>query len=63
MGYRVDIDQNKCTGCSRCVMMCPRRILDIKDGKAYATEPESCDGLAGCIRKCPSDSITIQPTA
>lgn len=62
MGYRVEIDVEKCQGCGNCVEICPKNLIKIVDGKAIVEDPDKCDGLAGCVRKCPEDAITITKT-
>ncbi len=59
MGYSVKIDSDKCIACGACVSLCPRGILEIRDGAAVSNTPEKCDGLAGCVRKCPTDAIKV----
>lgn len=57
----VSIDADLCTGCGKCVRMCPRRILYIdKDTKiAEVTDHSNCDRLRGCEFVCPTRAIKI----
>jgi len=60
MNKIVKIDESKCTGCSRCVRMCPAGILFLNDQKKAAVSDENqCDRLRGCMRMCPTGAIVI----
>lgn len=62
----VIVDQEKCTACRDCVLICPVKVLDIKKidgkGRAVATDPGSCCGLtcAQCVTFCPNGAIRLQ---
>ena len=62
MGFYVEIDSDKCQGCGKCVQVCPKSLIEVVDGKARIEEPDRCDGLAGCIKRCTADAITITKT-
>lgn len=59
MGFHVEIDQDRCKGCGKCVSICPKSLIKVVDRKAVVAEPDRCDGLAGCIHRCPEGAITI----
>ena len=61
MGVRkiVHIDEEKCTGCGRCIIDCHEMALQIVDGKAKIVKDIYCDGLGDCLKSCPEDAITI----
>jgi len=48
----------ECIGCGACVSICPKQVLQMKDRKAYVSEPNKCDQLWGCIQMCPVGAIT-----
>ncbi|HMA62470.1 MAG TPA: 4Fe-4S binding protein [bacterium] len=56
----IKIDQNKCTGCGKCIPSCPEGALQLIDGKARLVSDLYCDGLGACIGDCPEDAITIE---
>jgi len=45
------IDENLCTGCGKCVSMCPKQILylDKDTRKCKVTDETKCDRLRGCV--------------
>jgi Pyruvate/2-oxoacid:ferredoxin oxidoreductase delta subunit len=55
----VEIDQEKCDGCGRCVSACAEGAIQIVDGKARLVSDTYCDGLGACLGECPQNAITI----
>lgn len=55
----VIIDHNKCTGCKKCVEVCPGDLLaiDKKTNKAFIYHPEDCWDCMACIKICPQDAL------
>lgn len=53
------IDSNKCTGCHRCVDVCPTHALAQQRGKAFLAYPERCTYCAACEDVCPEDAIAL----
>jgi NAD-dependent dihydropyrimidine dehydrogenase PreA subunit len=62
MNKIVIIDEALCTGCGKCVKLCPRRILflDPETKKCKVTDETQCDRLAGCERVCKTKAIKIK---
>lgn len=55
----VRIDEEKCSGCGKCVSFCPLGAIQIVDGKAFINQT-LCDGLAGCVGVCPEGAIYVE---
>ena len=53
----IEINQEKCTGCGKCIPNCPEGALQIIDGKARLVSDLFCDGLGACIGECPEGAI------
>lgn len=56
----ITIDEEKCTGCGKCIPNCPEGALQIIDGKARIISDLFCDGLGACIGHCPEGAISIE---
>jgi Fe-S-cluster-containing dehydrogenase component len=46
----VNIDLDLCTGCGKCVNVCPFNSIRIRDGKAYKCD--LCGGDPECVKVC-----------
>lgn len=56
----IRIDEEKCTGCGKCVSACAEGALEIVDGKARLVGEVYCDGLGACLGECPEGALTIE---
>ena len=56
----IHIDEEKCTGCGKCIPNCPEGALQLIDGKARLISDLFCDGLGACIGTCPEGAIDIE---
>ena len=61
------IDPERCTGCGRCIAVCPERVLTFETQhwkkSAVLADAPSCTGCALCAARCPFDAITMQRPA
>jgi NAD-dependent dihydropyrimidine dehydrogenase PreA subunit len=55
----VNINEELCNGCGRCIPNCIEGALQIVDGKAKIIKETYCDGLGACLGHCPQGAITI----
>ena len=53
------IDEDKCTGCGKCIPDCPEGALQVIEGKARLVSDLFCDGLGACIGTCPEGAISV----
>jgi 2-oxoglutarate ferredoxin oxidoreductase subunit delta len=70
MAYQYQIDEERCKGCSLCVAVCPKNVLEISADvspkgyfPAFQARPEDCIFCATCCRMCPDVAITITELA
>ena len=56
----VEIDQKKCNLCKKCVDVCPRKILDIKNNKLIVADIERCTICKSCVEVCEPEAITVK---
>jgi Pyruvate/2-oxoacid:ferredoxin oxidoreductase delta subunit len=50
------VDQALCTGCQRCVAVCPFGAIEIVDKKAVI-QADSCNNCRVCVSSCPESAI------
>ncbi len=55
----IEIDEDKCTGCGKCTVVCAEAALEIVDGKAKVVGDFLCDGLGACLDVCDFDALHI----
>lgn len=55
----VNINENLCTGCGKCIPKCAEGALQMVNGKAKIIKEVYCDGLGACLGECPQGAITI----
>ncbi len=55
----IEIDEELCDGCGKCVPGCAEGALQIIDGKARVVSDTFCDGLGACIGECPTGALKI----
>jgi polyferredoxin len=56
--YRLEVDEEACTGCLRCVKTCPNDVLEGERKKPPRMKDASaCTGCRRCVESCPNDAI------
>lgn len=56
----IRINEEKCTGCGRCIPDCPEGALQVIDGKVRLVSDLFCDGLGACVGACPEGALTVE---
>ncbi len=54
-------DEDKCTGCRRCVEVCPQAVFAIENKKARIIDREACMECGACFMNCEAEAITVRP--
>lgn len=50
----------KCTGCGKCLEVCPRNVLALQDKKLRLAEKDRCIECGACVRNCPFDALWVK---
>ena len=61
-GHIARINQDKCTGCGKCMQLCRYEAVSINEtGKkatnSFVIDPVSCEGCGVCVHFCPESAI------
>ncbi len=59
-GKPVAVNEAWCKGCEICVEYCPKKVFDMKDGKAIVSRPENCVLCGLCQLRCPDFAIELE---
>ena len=49
----------KCTGCGRCVEVCPHGVFRLSDKKAFVTDADLCMECGACAVNCEFGAIFV----
>ena len=55
----LSFEPEKCTGCGRCVEVCPHGVFDIYERKARIIEKDSCMECGACSLNCPAGALEV----
>lgn len=50
---------DRCTGCERCVEVCPHGVFEMHRRKARITDKDACMECGACARNCAFGAITV----
>lgn len=61
-GDFIQVDQERCIGCGRCLIICVVNLWKMKDGVAYLVDDyqSKCLECAGCYSVCEADAIKFR---
>lgn len=51
---------DKCTGCGSCLIVCPRSVLNMPNGRVEIRNRDACIECGACQRNCPFGAITVK---
>ena len=65
-GYRylrnvvtMELDQASCTGCGRCIEVCPHQVFELREKRAAVSDLDACMECGACAKNCPADAIRV----
>ncbi len=50
----------RCSGCGRCVEVCPHGVFSMANGKAALTDRDRCMECGACRNNCASAAIAVR---
>ena len=53
------LDPALCTGCRRCVEVCPRMVLTMQDHAAVIVDRDRCIECGACARNCEYGALSV----
>jgi len=53
------VDERRCKGCGVCVKVCPSKVFEIRNGKAFPSNAKACIGCRMCEIQCPNYAIKL----
>ena len=57
--FRVLVDSDKCTGCGKCVQLCPYEAISLDENSKAVIGPE-CDNCGLCVSICPFKALSLE---
>jgi NAD-dependent dihydropyrimidine dehydrogenase PreA subunit len=54
---RVEVDQERCIGCRRCVEVCPRAVFQMEGKRSMVVGENRCVICRSCFSQCPSGAV------
>lgn len=55
------LDAEACSGCGRCVEVCPHGVFAVASQKAALLDADRCMECGACMRNCERGAIEVRP--
>lgn len=55
----IEADPARCTGCGKCLEVCPRKVLELRSGKITVRGRDACIECGACARNCPVNALKV----
>lgn len=56
----LEMQMARCTGCGRCLEVCPHQVFSFAEHKARITDGNACMECGACAKNCPEDAIRVE---
>ena len=51
----------KCTGCGKCIEVCPHSVFEMKNKKVEIVDKDRCIECGACVKNCPFSALDVKP--
>jgi len=55
----LELDRAACTGCGRCVEVCPHQVFELAEKLAAISDLDACMECGACAKNCPAAAIRV----
>ena len=55
----LSLNSDKCTGCGRCIEVCPHEVFELENRKARVKDIGACMECGACMKNCSFAAITV----
>ena len=59
-GKFVEVRENECVGCGKCVTICPMNVFEMGEGKSIPKRAIDCTHCLLCVENCPQKAISVE---
>lgn len=56
----LELDVNKCIGCSLCAVVCPHGVFEMTENKAGIVDGDACMECGACSLNCPVEAVNVK---
>ncbi len=54
------LDPGRCTGCGRCLEVCPHAVFRRRDGRVEIADRDACMECGACARNCAAEALAVR---
>lgn len=55
------LNSEMCTGCGRCLEVCPHNVFKIEAEKTVIVDKDRCMECGACVKNCPFNALEVKP--
>ncbi|HOG16904.1 MAG TPA: mercury methylation ferredoxin HgcB [Syntrophales bacterium] len=55
----LELNSEKCTGCGRCVEVCPHQVFALTGKKTGLVNLDACMECGACAKNCPAGALQV----
>jgi NAD-dependent dihydropyrimidine dehydrogenase PreA subunit len=56
----ITLYEDKCTGCWKCLEVCPRNVFEKNGDKIIIADRDSCMECSACVLNCPFEALSVR---